>query len=190
MVVPSAVTGLRRKVALPWSGTRGVEDFIDAVEVGNAVAAKTRSLTREWNAIEPLLSQLAQPTQPVTTTTTAATPTGDVSDRLSWSKVWWAWADAVFWSRVFSLHEAAAAQYPSSHTRTPVIPGPSHLNDLCLVPFLDLINHSARACNARWDLVTSRSSGAGADTEPDGPPVPCIALVVDATKLVPREDGR
>ncbi len=130
--------------------TAAVACVLSGTEAGRALQSKARSLEREWAGVAAPCWQCL------------------VGDSAALSLDAWRWADGVFWSRVFSLHDAVACEADALGADADVLlDGP----DRVLIPAVDFANHSSVRANARWQLCAGSCDAASQ---------PFVALVAEA----------
>lgn len=148
------VASLPSSVDLPatWPPDSPLLTALRGTELEAAVAGKQRMLVAEFESLVPLV-----------------TSNLNRGDWFTLSQ--WIWSDGVYWSRVFSMHEALGRGGEAASLSRLFGGAPHALCDETLVPFVDMLNHSA-APTLRWALDVSGSPDGG-----DSAVSACVVLV-------------
>ena len=138
------VAALPDAVDLPsiWPEGSAKLRCLKGTELARAVAAKRHSIVAEHALFAPV----------VTATFAKLLP-----DTSGWFTVdLWKWADAVYWSRVFSLEEMLRGMGVDAVDAVmgAMFQAPPALCDRCMVPLIDFLNHSNEP-NVQWTLALS-----------------------------------
>ncbi|CAG8599732.1 9550_t:CDS:2 [Ambispora leptoticha] len=130
---------LPRKLHTPMFYNGTLKACLDGTSLSSAVDSKLNKLRREFDSLKPYFNKWrasSSTLQPDAATNVDVVTLEDFK-----------WADGVFWSRVLSFGSRMEALSIDKSTLE------SEIDDLHLVPFIDVANHSLTPL-ARWEVLT------------------------------------